>query len=224
MSSSYTRLEIVQLAVAQGGRGSELYEHAKNCLNLLLRSWAFSSKYEQLKKVGDSISLATGTSTVDLPEDFGFGMDNLLLGDERQALPEVDMDEFVRLGGFPKVGASTARPRFYMIDKNAGVIRFNCSAKADYDIIPIYYSVPANLPTTSTGDDDNVWFDDDHTLIQALVELIFQFNGDVREFNQSARAQALKGEFNRGTKSMSGGVSTLKLSSRHFKTNPRRSR
>jgi hypothetical protein len=217
MASEKTRLAIVQLAVAQAGRGPELYDHAKELLNLRLRSWAFESKYNQLRKIGTQITLSAGQITATLPTDFGFGMENLLFGAEALPMEELELDEFIARGGFPHASATNGRPTFYTLDKNAGVIRFNTTADQDYPMTPIYYYAPDSISLQSSGDVQKVWFDDEYTLIQALIEDIYQFVSDDREMFQGQKTEAKKAEFKRGTKAMSGGTPTIRLSGSWFK-------
>ena len=217
MSSSNNRLKLVQMAVAQAGRGAEIYSHAKDLLNVMLRSWAFEKKYPNLRKVGDAITLSTGSSTAALPSDFGYGMDNLLFGTDQISLDEKDFDEFIKLGGIPTASQNNARPSYYTVDKNAGLFRFNQKADKDYTFIPIYFHIPADIALNSDGDASTVWFDDDDTIIQGLVEYIYQFADDPREFTQHQKQDKKKAEFRRGTTPINGGSTGIRLASSWFR-------
>jgi hypothetical protein len=217
MAAKSTRSNIVLRALKLAGRNVELKSLAEQLLNDLLRSWAFESRHHALRKVGIPISLAQGASTVSLPSDFGYGMESLLFGADKTELVEKDMAEFVRLGGFPGSNTSSGAPTFYTVDKNAGVVQFNSVSDAVYSILPIYYSVPDPITEGSGGDNANPWFDDDATLIQGLVLLIYQFTGDVRERDQEAKVERMKAAFKRGAAPMAGGGSRLKLARGVFK-------
>lgn len=217
MSSTGTRLEIVQRAVKLAGRGAELHQLAKELLNDLCKSWSLEYKHPDLKKVGTAITLSAGSSTAALPDDLGAGMESLLFGSENIPLDEKTMDEFVDLGGFPQSSSATGRPSFYSVDKEAGLFRFNRSADSGYSFTPIYYKVAPTIPYSSAGDNTKIWIDDDKLAIQGLIELLYQYLGDVREESQGIRVERMKASWRRGSVPMGGGGSRIKLASDKFK-------
>lgn len=218
MSSQSTRYEIVTKALSRAGRGMELRHQAETWLNDFLRSCALEFRWPQLKKIGDPITLSAGSSTASLPSDFGAGMDNLLLGSERTPLDELSMDEFVTHGGFPADTLSSSRPRFYLVDRDQGVFRFGSTADQNYSVTPIYWRLPAAIPTPSSeGDLQKVWLDDDNLVIEGLIQLIYQYTGDQREFVQDQKVEAKKANIRRGMVPMSGGASRMTLSRSRFK-------
>jgi hypothetical protein len=199
------------MAVAQAGRGAELHAHAKQLLNILLRSMAIKAKYPALRKVGVEATLAAGSSTVILPSDFGAGSEYLMLGSEKNPINEKSLADFTSLGGFK---APSGRPTFYMIDEEAGLIRFNTTADQAYPVIPVYFKVPEPIPLTSDGDLMRPWFNDDDTLIEALIEKIYQFKQDEREGFQGNKVRNAIGEVRRG---QINGPARMKLSPNRFK-------
>lgn len=207
------RLEIVQKSLWLAGRDVSLSSSAKDWLNDLLRNWALEYKYPSLRKVGSTLTLAAGSSTVALPTDYGAGMDNLLFGDEKTPLFEKTGDEFVDLGGFPASTAGNTRPVFYMIDKQASIFRFNSQADKAYSFIPIYFSAPAAI----TNDNAFPWFEDDKVLIQGLIGEIYQYTEDPREENQFMKVERLKASFRRGIISSTGGPKKIRLVSNTFR-------
>lgn len=219
MASSNNRGSLIQVAVAQVGRGPELYSHSRLLLNVMLRSWAIQKKHPQLRKVGSALTLPAGARTVDLPDDFGWGMDSLLLGDTNRRLDELDWDEFVNRGGFPGSSQTgTGQPICYVIDKQAGVIRFNCDSDQTYSLQPIYFHIPEDLDVDPSDDDESVWYDNDDDVIEGLIEKLYQYLGDDRELVQGQKVEAKKGETSRGRASMSGGSSALKLAPTWFRS------
>lgn len=215
MASSATRIEIVMRATKLAGRGAEIYPLAKEFLNDILRSWAMESKFPLLRKVGSEITLSGVTAP--LPSDFGAGMDNLLFGVERKPLEEYDFEDFVRSNGFQPIGSGSGRPSFYTIDQNENVFRFNRVPDQSYPFIPIYFRVPDDIPLDQTGDNQTVWFSDNNAIIEAVVEKIYQYKEDPREFTQAQKVDALKGRFKRGVGGIGGGSQRLQLSRKAFK-------
>ncbi len=220
MSTSTNRLSIVQRALKQAGRGVEIRAHVNELLNVMLRSWAIESKYPQLRKIGAALTLNAGANTVSLPSDFGFGMDNLMFGDERRPLIEQDADAFMLGGGIEDINATAARPTGYMIDKQADQIRFNRTAEKAYSMIPVYFFLPAGL----TSDTEFPWYDDDMIVEQGLVAMIYQYTEDEREISQFQKVVSLKKEFRRGIIPLMGGSTKMRLAKSTFKRSVRNRR
>jgi hypothetical protein len=217
MSSTSTRYELVIRALQLAGRGVELRSSVEQWLNDILKSWALEYKWPALRKVGSSQTLSAGTSTVSLPSDMGSGMESLTFGDEKVPLDEYSMDEFVIRGGFPSSGASSGRPSFYTVDREAGLFRFNVAADQNYSFTPIYFKVPDAIAQTSSGDNQTVWVDDDNLVVQGLIQMIYQYTGDQREFAQEQKVNAMKATLKRGLVPMSGGPARMQLSRVRFK-------
>jgi hypothetical protein len=209
MASSKTKLELVELACMQAGRGAELHGHAKDLLDLMLKSWALKAKYPTLRKIGSEVTLAAGTCTVALPTDLGAGSENMLFSDSGKPMDEKAPDEFLSSGLFPIAGR-TGRPCFYMLDKEASLIRFNTYADQNYTLIPIYFKIPPAL----IADTDTVWHEDDEGIVQGLVELIYQYKEDPRELAQGQKVDNKLANYRRGTVPTGGGTSRMRLSSR----------
>lgn len=218
MASASTRSDIVLRALKLAGRGVELRALAIDLLNDMLRQWSREHKYPELKKVGSALSLAQGSQTSALPADFGAGIDNLVFGPEGSPLDEVDMDDFIARGGMSIQPGTTGRPTCYTVDKNAGVFRFDRPADQAYNFTPIYYQVAPRLPTDSTGDNLNVFHSNDALVVQGLVEAIYQYTVDDREFTQHQKVEAMQAADRRGTVAMTGGPNRIKLSSK-FRNN-----
>lgn len=213
------RGEVVLEALKQAGRGVEIKDHASGLLNRVLRNLAFSGKFPSLKKPGDLITLGTGSLTAALPTDFGAGMDRLMLGDERTPLEEYSLDDFIDAGGYygEAVGVNSSRPSFYTIDHEGRLIRFNVPADKAYSLRPIYYKVPADIPVDSGNDGDFPWFQNDQILIDHLVERIYQFTEDVREFEQAKKNKLDLGEYKRNVFPQAGGTQKVRLSPKVFR-------
>lgn len=219
MASSITRYEIVIEALTLAGRSVELRGSAEGWLNRLLRKMAGEYKYPELRKQGDEITLSSGSQTAALPTDFGAGSDSMLFGDERRPIYERMPDEFYQDGGVqPTANGATGRPNFYIIDREAGVFRFNCIADRDYAFIPIYFKMPPNIATPDEdGDDEYPWFSDDETLIQGLIWKIYQYTGDMRAKEQEQTFKRHLAEYRQGSVPPGGGVSRILPSRQRFR-------
>lgn len=219
MASSLTRSKLVQLAVGKAGRGSELYSTASDLLNIMLRHWAITYRFPNLRKVGAQQTLNTGSTTVALPADFGAGMDKegMIFGTEAIPLSEKTVEEFAFSGGWPPNAAGSSRPIFYIVDREAGVFRFNCTADQAYPFTPVYYKVPADIPTDSSGDNTHPWVDSDQLVIEGLVAAIYAWKEDEREFAQEKRVDRLMEQYRKGLMPM-GGNQRIMLSPERFKT------
>lgn len=217
-----TRIQVVEAAVKQAGRGPEMNAQAKILLNALLRSQALSNKYRCLRKVGSALTLSIGTSSVALPVDFGAGAEMLLFGDEKKEMLELDTVEFARNNGFPIAGQAAGRPTFFYSDTADQLFRFNAVADTAYSFIPIYYRVPENLSLDDADDPDRLWYEDDHAIIQGLIWMIYQYTDDVREPGQFKLFDQLDAKYRRGTMPKSGASQRLQLSSGAFRIRPRR--
>lgn len=218
MASAATRYDIVIRALKLAGRGVELRSLAEQLLNDMLRQWSREHKYPELKVVGSATPLAQGSQTAPLPTDFGAGMDNLVFGPEGSPLDEVDMDEFIQRGGMSVQSGTTGRPIFYTIDKNAKLFRFNSPADQAYTFVPIYFKIADTIPQTPTGDATQVFHDNDSLVIQGLIEMIYQYTVDDREFTQHQKVESMRAADRRGAGAMTGGPNRIKLSSK-FRNN-----
>lgn len=210
--SRSTKLALVQRALKQAGRGQELQAHAKELFDDMLDNWAREFKYPRLRKVGSSLSLTGGSSTVSLPSDYGAGMDNLLFSDSKIPLQEVDGDDFIYSGGFEEDIVSRSVPDRYYVDEQAGLIRLNAAPSSAQSLIPIYFSLPVPV-----GDNDTVWYPDDKILVEGLVAEIYQFNGDERENDQFIKVEALKNKNLRGLIPLAGGSTRIKMARTRFR-------
>jgi hypothetical protein len=218
-SSSLTRLETVTTALALAGRDVGIRSLAESLLNMVLKHMALEYKYPVLRKVGDVQTLASGSSTTDLPSDWGAGGDNLLFGDDRLPIWELSMDDFVAAGGFPGTNVSTGRPSRYIADQNANQFRFNSTADQNYSFIPVYYSCPAAIPSGDIAyDSQKLWMPNDDINVQGLVWKIFQYTGDVREAQQFQLWERLKAQYRQGSVPLGGGSNRVGLSRQTFKT------
>jgi hypothetical protein len=211
MASSATRYEIVTRSLTRAGRGVELRGIAEEMLNDLLRKIAGDYKFPELRKQGDVVTLSAGSQTAALPTDFGAGMDSMLFGDERKLILEKMPDEFYQNGGVqPTVNGATGRPNFYIVDKEAGLFRFNTISDKAYTFIPVYFKMPADIPTPDQdGDDMYPWFSDNETLIQGLILSIYQYTSDVREQVQETKFNNYMGRYQQGSVPPGGGVSRI---------------
>lgn len=219
MASSSTRAQIVQLALAKAGRGTELTSISNQLLNTLLRHWAITYRFPNLRKVGAQQTLNQGLTTAALPSDFGAGMEKegMIFGTDAIPLSEKNSEEFSFIGGWPPSTAGSSRPIYYMIDRNAGLFRFNYTADQNYPFTPIYYSCPSDLPTDATGDNLHPWLDSDKLIIEGLVAEIYSYKEDEREFAQEKRVDRLMEQYRKGMVP-SGGNQRIMPSPERFKT------
>lgn len=218
MASSANRSQIVEEALTRAGRDVSLRELANTMLNRMLRKWALEYKYPILRKLGDVQTLSAGSSSLALPSDLGAGIDSLLLGTERYPLYERGPDEFAQCQGYTDTGnPPSGRPGFYLVDQEAGLVRFNSNAEKNYPVQMNYFKVPENLPVDSSGDAYFVWCPDDELVIQGLIQMIYQYNNDEREGAQYQLVQTLKGNYRTGSVPMGGGVNKILLSPRTFR-------
>jgi hypothetical protein len=217
MASQLSRIEIVRQAVALAGRGSEMYPTARTLLNTILRSLALRAKHPALRKTGTEITLAAGSTTVELPSDFGAGSDHLIFGSDRKPIFELGSDEFVDRGGFPSNSAGNGRPTAYIVDLNAGVYRFNVAADQAYGFIPIYFCVPEAIDEDSNGDTEKPWYRNDETLVEGLLWRLYTYLQDVREDTQKAKFEQAVAADLRGSVPMNGGVSRIRLNPARFR-------
>lgn len=222
MPSQFNRGQIVQEALRLAGRGQELRESAENWLNMMLGAWALNNRYKELRKVGSEITLLAGASTAALPADFGAGSERLEFGSDRMPIYELTAAEFMDAGGLRSASIGTGRPMKYMIDDQAGVFRFDRRADQNYGFIPVYFYLPAAIGNGGSYDTQKVWHPSDMVVVQGLVEYIYQFNGDDREFAQGQRVEKQKGEHLRGTTPIGGGSSRVTLSPKRFRRGPNR--
>ena len=120
----------------------------------------------------------------------------------------------MKAGCFQPTGASTGRPTAYFVDKNARVIRFNCAANKVYSVSGGYYQKPLPYAVDSTDDNTKLGYSDDATIVEGLIQKVYQYTNDQREFVQDQKFRSMDGEYRRGNMPMSGGVQRVRLSSR----------
>jgi hypothetical protein len=222
MSSSLGRLEIVEAAVKQAGRSAEFYAHGKLLLRALLRDLALKNRYRCLRKVWGEQTLSVGASSAAFPSDMGPSVEALLFGPERRPLQELDLSDFVQAYGFQPTTQQAARPSAFMMDKEAGVFRFNSFADTAYAFTPIGFKVPADLSLDDADDLAKLWYENDLAIIHGLVWMIFQYTDDAREVSQKNLFDKLDGEYRRGSQPIQSGGQRLKLSTTSFRSRPRR--
>lgn len=217
MASAYSKIQIIQDALALAGRSSELTQACRQWLNYGLRDLGLTFRFPELRKIGAQQTLAAGSATASLPADFGAGMDKfgMIFGPDNKPLTEVSFEEFATTQGFP-IPNSTGRPLFFLIDKNAGQFRFNMIADQNYNFTPVYFITPP-LPTiTSSDDTSSVWLDNDQIAVHMLIWWIFVFNKDEREAAQEARLNRMIVKWQRETVRI-GGTSRALPSPARFK-------
>lgn len=222
MPSSKTRYQLVLDALTRAGRGVELRTAAEDWLNSMLRNWAKEYKYPALRTIGTEVTLQSGSQFLDLPSDFGAGMDSCLIGTSGQTMKpiyETMADEFFQR--YSLQGATNPAqglPGTYMVDQSGDRLVFNTVANANYGVVPIYYKVPDDIPTGDAAyDSEKVWMSDDELVIQGLIELVYQYNGDPRELAQHQKVEAMKNGHRRGSVPPGGGVSRVLLSRKTFR-------
>lgn len=217
MGSSSTRAQLVSAALTIAGRDVSITTLVNGMLNRMMRDWALQYKYPLLRKTGSAQSLAAGASTSALPSDFGAGMESLLFGDERLPIYEKSSADFVYNNGFKPSSSGTGRPYFYMVDEQGGNFVFNVTADVLYSFVPVYFRVPADLATDTSGDSSSVWMKNDELVVQGLVHKIFQYMGDEREEIQKQRVDQIMAEFRRGSTPVGGGSPKIQLSRAIFR-------
>lgn len=218
MSSTVSRGQIVTDALALAGRSSELKQSANSWLNYFLTHVGITFRFPELRKVGTPGTLSIGTQTAALPADLGAGMDKLgmLFGPDMKPLDEKSYEEFAYNNGFFQTNTGNGRPVQYMVDKEAGVFRFNRAADTAYPFTPVYFKTPPTVPTDGSSDNQKVWIDNDLIAIQGLIWMIYQFTEDAREDKQGVLVEKLLMEWKRELVKM-GGVSRVLPSPARFK-------
>lgn len=217
MPSTNTRGQIVQDALSLAGRSTELKQSCNQWLNYWLLNIGLTFRFPELRKIGAQSTLAMGSDTAPLPADLGVGMDKqgLLFGPEMRALDEYSYEDFAYNGGFYN-GTPNGRPFFYMVDRQAGVFRFNYRAQQAYPFVPVYFIQPPLLPVATGSDNQSIWLDNDIIAVQGLIQMIYQFMEDPREMAQEQKVTAMLQKWQRETTKM-GGQSRVLPSPRFFK-------
>lgn len=217
MPSQYARGQIVTDALSLAGRSNELKQSCYQWLNYALRDLGLCYRFPELRKVGTAQVLPIGQNTVALPADFGAGMANMgmIFGPDNKPMAEVNDIEFVINQGIP-VPNATGRPRNYIVDKEAGVFRFNMPADQAYSFTPIYYKNPPLPPVDSSGDTLTLWVSDDMIAVHTLIWWIYVFTEDAREDKQEARVKAMLVKWEREGQKL-GGPSRILPSPSRFK-------
>lgn len=218
MESSLTRQQIVEQALVRAGRDVGLRPLAEVMLNTMLRAWAQHYKFPILRKVGETITLAAGTNSIPIPSDFGAGLD-VMLSPTGLPITEKSMEDFIAANGFAGI---SGEPSAMVTDQNAMLFRFNYAPQSNYVVRPIYFRMPADYATPDDVEADNskLWFPDDEVVIQGLMHLIYQYNGDQREFSQAQLVEAMQGKYARGSVPNSPTGNRVRLSRNTFR--PRR--
>lgn len=219
MPSQNTRAQIVTDALALAGRSSELKQSAAGWLNYGLRDLGLSLRFPELRKVGAQQTLAMGVATATLPADFGAGMAKMgmIFGPDNRPMEEVSDQEFVINQGIPIPG-TVGRPRRYIVDRDAGVFRFDMAADQAYSFTPIYFKNPPLPPTDASGDTQTVWLDNDMIAVHMLIWWIYVFTEDPREDKQEARVEGMLRKWERQTAKLGGSSRILPSPSRFRNT------
>jgi len=219
--SSKKRSDVVLVALKKAGRGVEIKELAEIFLNDVLKDEALRNRYPVLRKTGSG-TLATGSSTASVPTDYGAGMENLLMGENRIPLIEKSNDDFTMLNGYRADAIdSTGPPLFYTIDQEAGLIRFNVKADKAYPLVLVYYKLPADIELGAGGDNDYPWYPNDKVLVNLLKAEIFEYVDDERQYVALDRADQEAAKYRRGVFPQQGGSVRVTLNPSRFR-NPRR--
>ena len=218
MSSTYSRGQIVIDALALAGRGNELKQSAAQWLNYFLLHVGLTFRFPELRKMGTPSSLAIGSQTAVLPTDLGAGMEKqgMLFGQEMKPIDEVAYEEFAYNMGFFQTNTGNGRPMQYMVDKNAGVFRFNRAADQAYPFTPVYYKMPPVVAPDGSNDAQTVWIDNDLIAVEGLVWFIYKFTEDPREDKQAERVTAIINQWKRELVKL-GGTARLQPSPARFK-------
>lgn len=222
MGSSLGRLEIVEAAVKQAGRSAEFHAHGKLLLSALLRDLALKHRYRCLRKVWTAQTLAAGDRTAAFPTDMGVAIESLLFGTEKTPIQELDLVDFVQAQGFQPTTQAAGRPAAFMLDREAGVFRFNATADVSYAFTPIGFKLPVDLALSDADDATKLWYESDLAIIAGLTWMIYQYTDDAREVSQKNLFDKLDSEYRRGTMPLQSGGQRLRLSSTSFRPRVRR--
>ena len=217
MSSAQNRGQLVADALSLAGRGSELKSSCNFWMNYWLRDLGLTYRFPELRKQGSVITLPQGSVTAPLPADFGAGMAKMgmIFGPDNKPLEELEYEEFANSQGDP-IPNSTGRPKRYMIDRQAGVYRFDMTADQAYSFTPTYYMMPPILNESTAYDNQPIWLDNDMLAIEGLKWYIYVFKEDDREAAQEARVQKILIRWERDRVKL-GGSSRIQLSPSKFK-------
>lgn len=219
MASTSSRQVIVQQALSLAGRSQELYAPACQWLNFFLTHVASTFRFPELRKVGTQQSLAMGSATAPLPADLGAGMEKqgILFGDEKIPLQEKSYEDFAYNSGFPGTSGQTqGRPLMYLVDREAGVFRFNTSGDQNYPFIPVYFKQAPLPAVTAAGDQSFLWIDNDLINVEGCVWFIYKFMKDEREMQQGIEVTKLLNDWKKELVKM-GGTSRIMPSPDRFK-------
>lgn len=219
MASSLNRGQIVQQALTLAGRSTELKQSANIWLNMFLKHVSMTYRFPELRKVGAATSLSIGSSTAPLPSDFGAGMakSGMVFGSDNKPMDEKDFEDFVVNNGFPPTNnTGSGRPMIYIVDREAGVFRFNMSADTAYPFFPVYFRLPTIPDASTQHDTDSVWISDDIINVEGLKWFIYVFTEDEREMAQEARVDKMLMKWERQV-TQTGGVSRIMPSPARFK-------
>lgn len=217
MPSQYNRGTIVDNALSLAGRSNELKQPCNQWLNFALRDLGLTYRFPELRKIGAQSALPMGQNTVALPTDFGAGMAKMgmIFGPDNKPIEEVNDIEFVINRGIPLPG-SVGRPRRYIVDREAGVFRFDMPADQAYPFTPIYFKNPPLLDVSTSDDTKFIWLDDDMIAVHMLIWWIYVFTEDAREDKQEARVRQMLTRWERETQKL-GGTSRILPSPSKFK-------
>lgn len=217
MPSTASRGQICIDALSLAGRSNELMAACRGWLNYSLLDLGTTFRFSELRKIGSVSALPQGQSTAAIPSDIGLGMENsgMIFGPDNKPLQEVAYEEFANTRGFP-VPNATGRPQKYIMDRNAGVFRFDCVADQAYPFTPVYFIKPPILPVDPSYDSQSIWLDNDIIGVHALIWWIYVFKEDPREQAQEKRVENLVLRWKRETVKMGGQSRTL-LSPARFK-------
>lgn len=222
MGSSLTRLQIVQTALKQAGRGAELNDHTKLLLNALLRNQATENRYRCLRKIGSEQTIPAGACIAAFPSDMGGVVQAILFGTEKCELLETDLKDFIQAYGFQPANQAPTRPTAFFVDTQASVLRFNAYADQAYPFFPVHWRIPPDLEITDTDDQDKLWYENDLAIIQGLIWMIYQYTDDVREPSQFRLFQEMDARYRKGTSPAQSSAQRVHLSPGAFRPRARR--
>lgn len=222
MSSQYSRGQIVSDALSLAGRGMELKSSCNQWLNYSLRDLGLTFRFPELRKTGLSLTLPIGQTTAALPADFGAGMAKMgmIFGPDNKPIEELEYEEFATNQGFP-IPNQTGRPLRYMVDRNAGVFRFDMTADQAYPLTPTYFMTPPLLNVDTSFDNQPVWLDNDMLAVQMLIWWIYVFKEDDREDKQEMRVMKLLQKWERDRVKLGGSTRILPSPSKFKNTSYR---